>query len=96
MSEIEQYTLEGYASPDPNDINRTILTFKVSVFNPVIEAGFVPKFAKMKNWDGEGSPCDGISNWLKREAYNCGKQIYLANAIAQRTAEAEAEFDSMS
>lgn len=95
MSKIEQFTNEGFAKPDPNDSNRTILTFEVSVFNPVIEGGFVEAFAQMKNWDGEGSACEGISNWLKKEASKCGEMIYVQQALLQAEIKARAEFEQM-
>ncbi len=95
MSKIEQFTNEGFAKPDPNDQNRTILTFQISVFNPVIESGFVEAFAQMKNWDGQGSACQAIEGWLKKEAIETGMTIYVQNAIAIREQEARAEFEQM-
>lgn len=92
MSKIAQFTAEGYASPDVVNPGRTVLTFKISVLDAVIEGGFVEKFAQMKNWNGEGSACAGINDWLKEEATRCGLDIYVSMAVREREQSAREEF----
>ena len=96
MSKVEQFTNEGYARPDPDRPGYSIFKVEVSVFNPLVEAGFVDKVSEMKNWDGEGSPCKGIEDWFKSEIKNCGQIIYLSQGLKTEEERLRLEFSSMS
>jgi hypothetical protein len=92
MSKVQEYTDAGFASPDPVNEGYTVLTFKVSVRDMVLEAGWAEQFAQVKGWDGQGNACEGIQNWLKTEARGIGEMLYVAQAVSNAEAIARAEF----
>lgn len=76
----------AYLKPDPNNTERSIFTIEISISNDVIDQDGIEIVAQANGWQGEGSPCQYVIDWVKSHARNSFKLLADLQAEAVRRA----------